>query len=148
MKRKIVRRAVLAVVAIVASAGGVLGALAFSGTQVYDLNDPRPATTFERVKTSILRYAIEPLLPLIYDERTRYAAGYTEEGFRSLKAGVSKDDVLRVLGEPLSRREIAGGRSIFYYSEQATARDNYLVRNVVFDSQGRLLERHAEFYVD
>lgn len=144
MKRKIVRRAVLMVVVLVAWAGGVLGWLAFSGTLVYDLNDPRPATPFERV----LRYAIQPLLPLIYDERTKYAAGYTEEGFRSLKAGASEGEVLKVLGEPLSRREIASGRTIFYYSEQATPRDNYLVRNLVFDGQGRLLEHHAEFYVD
>jgi hypothetical protein len=56
----------------------------------------------------------------------------------------------RACGRRAARRRrgtLVQGRA-FYYSEQVGPRDNYLVRNLLFDQQGRLLGRHAEFYVD
>lgn len=141
-------RALIVVVILIGSAALVLSGYTFSGEQVYDLNDARPATGLNRVKRAVLGSAMQVILPIIYDEKTRYAPGYREEAFRSLKPGMSEEEVRKLLGEPLSRRTIPDGRTVLYYSEQATPTDNYLMRNLVFDDQGRLLERRAEFYVD
>lgn len=88
------------------------------------------------------------ILPLIVDEHTRYAAGYREESFRALRLGASEATALSQLGEPLARRSFADGRTIWYYSEQATGTDNYLQRNLTFDSRGKLVRKYSRFYVD
>jgi hypothetical protein len=90
----------------------------------------------------------EVVLPLLLDENTRYARDYRENIFRALKPGTTEASVHEKLGEPLARRSLPDGETVWYYSEQATATDNYLLRNVVFDGQGRLLRKVTEFYVD
>jgi hypothetical protein len=148
MRRKMTWLAAMAVVILIGSAAWGLSGNGFSGKQVYDLNHPRPATGFERAQRAVLGPVVQLILPVIYDERTRYAPGYQEEVFRSLKPGVGEEEARKLLGEPLSKRTLADGRRILYYSEQQTPTDNYLMRTLVFDGQGHLLERHSEFYVD
>ena len=114
----------------------------------YDLVQPNRNTPHGWMKLAVVRYVAEAILPYISSERTAYAPGFREEVFRSLKKGISEEDVRRALGEPLLKRTFPDGQRIFYYSQQGTPRDNYLVRNVVFDAQGRLLALHTEFYVD
>lgn len=90
----------------------------------------------------------EIVLPLIMDERTRYAPAYREEAFRAVKRGASEAAVLGQLGEPLARHSFPDGETVWYYSQQVTGTDNYHLRNVVFDSRGVVVRKVAEFYVD
>lgn len=90
----------------------------------------------------------EFVLPIFLSEKTRYAPWYTERAFHSLKVGDTMDHVRTMLREPLDQRHFPDGDTVWYYSEQATALDNYLARNVVFDERGRLSHMHAQFYVD
>ena len=101
----------------------------------------------DRLRGTLSRL-IDPILPLLFEERTTYVAGFSEEAFHALPAGSNEEVVRRSLGHPLSVRELADGRRILYYSQQASPRVNYVVRNIVLDAQGRLIERHAEFYLD
>jgi hypothetical protein len=98
--------------------------------------------------TELRATAGDMILPFFLDEHTRYAAGYREENFRALKLGASEATAQSQLGEPLARRSFADGRTIWYYSEQATGTDNYLQRNLTFDSRGRLVRKYSRFYVD
>jgi outer membrane protein assembly factor BamE (lipoprotein component of BamABCDE complex) len=82
------------------------------------------------------------------DDGTRYAPGFDEARFRELRPGASMSEVKRVLGEPLLQQTFADGETVFYYSRQRDARDNYRIRNVVFDGSGRMIRRVAEFYLD
>lgn len=86
--------------------------------------------------------------PLIFAENTKYAPGYNEAKFRSISRGVSKANVRARLGDPLATRTFADGETVWYYSEQAAATDNYFVRNVAFDRDGRVVRTFAEFYLD
>jgi outer membrane protein assembly factor BamE (lipoprotein component of BamABCDE complex) len=97
----------------------------------------------------VFRKAIADVVaPLIFAENTKYAPGYDETKFRSISKGVSKANVRTRLGDPLAARTFADGETVWYYSEQAAATDNYFVRNVVFDRDGHVVRTFAEFYLD
>src|SRR5262245_15246690 len=113
----------------------------------YAVGNERADSSLERLRSALSRL-VDPILPLFLEEQTTYPPGFREESFRSLSAGMTEMDVRQALGAPLSDRMLADGRRILYYSEQATPTANYFLRLVVFDGQGRLQERHAEFYVD
>ncbi len=88
------------------------------------------------------------VLPLIMSDGTEYAAGFDEARFRELRPGTPRAEVKRVLGEPLRQQTFDDGETVFYYSRQRDERDNYRVRNVVFDGSGRMIRRVGEFYLD
>ena len=146
--RKLIWAAAAVVVVLVVATGVWAASSVIGRGHVYDLNRSEPASGFEKVKRAVAFQIGEVVLPLIYEEHTKYAAGYREEAFWSLTPGMSEQEVRQALGDPLSRRPIRDGRWVLYYSEQATATDNYWMRNLIMDERGRLLERRAEFYVD
>lgn len=115
--------------------------------RVFAVGNARAESGLERLRGT-LSHLIDPILPLLLEERTTYAPGFREEAFRALRNGMTETDIRQALGDPLSTRSLADGRKILYYSEQATPTDNYLMRLVILDGPGRLLERHAEFYID
>lgn len=90
----------------------------------------------------------EVVLPLLFGEATNYAPRFSEERFQSLQPGMSPTEVERLLGKPLHARRFADGRTMSYYSQQRTERDNYRVRIVVFDRDERLIRRRTGFYLD
>lgn len=82
-------------------------------------------------------------------EDTVYAAQYTDTGFRKVSVGMTEAQVEAALGPPLARWSIdrsdgpdAGAR--WSYSPGNT---HYRCRVVHFRS-GRVVRKHAEFYVD
>ena len=91
---------------------------------------------------------VDSILPLVMSDGTQYAPGFDEARFRELRPGASMAEVRRVLGEPLLLQTFDDGETVFYYSRQRDARDNYRLRNVVFDGSGRMKRRVAEFYLD
>lgn len=101
-----------------------------------------------RIASLMMTVLAEVVLPLIMDERTRYASGYREEAFRAVKRGASEATVRAQLGEPLARHSFPDGETVWYYSQQATGTDNYHLRNVVLDRRGTVMRKVSEFYVD
>lgn len=80
------------------------------------------------------------------DYETRYAPGYSEEKFREVAVGQSREDVRTRLGEPLRKwKTLAGER--WAYSESPNSGD-FWVRQVAFDQRGQVEQIHAELYVD
>jgi len=102
----------------------------------------------KRVERALLYHVGQVVLPLFSSENTKYAPGYQEKVFSSLRLGILEGDVRKALGEPLSRKVFPDGETILYYSQQASQIDNYLVRNVVLDRNGRVIELQTEFYFD
>lgn len=71
---------------------------------------------------------------------TRFAAGYSEANFRKVQPGMSKDEVLALLGPPLNDVSHQG----WSYSEDGAFPFwdfAWLARGVNFDSEGRVIER-------
>lgn len=130
---------------LLATSAWVISGFSFSADEVYDL---RGGAQPSDVTRGVKGWLANLILPIVYDEKTRYAPGYSEVAFDALSYGSTEGDVLKALGPPLSRREISGDRVILHYSEQLSQTDNYLVRNLVFDAGGRLIDRRRYFYVD
>jgi hypothetical protein len=81
------------------------------------------------------------------DSSTRYAAGYSPEGWSTIRVGDSEDAVVTKIGEPLHRWP-DGSRALWSWSTQKAATDNYLERKLIFDERGRVIEKHEECYID
>jgi len=79
---------------------------------------------------------------------TVYASGYSERAFGRISPGMTKKDVVALIGEPLSTTEHSDEER-WYYSEQSTdSRSNYYIRNVVFDMSGNVIGTVSELEID
>jgi hypothetical protein len=76
---------------------------------------------------------------------TEYAPGYSEEAFRAVEIGDSKEEVLSLLGQPL--RVYGMDREVQSYSRSPSG-SNYLMRDIVLDSEGRVVEIRSQVYWD
>jgi hypothetical protein len=86
------------------------------------------------------------VLPLLFREDTEYAPGYSPAGFRSLRPGMSQDDVFDVLGPPLEKYALEGGREGWRWSRSRGDR-SYRVRVAIFET-GEVSEIIHKFYLD
>ena len=80
---------------------------------------------------------------------TRYAPGFSERKFAEIKAGMSMDEVITLLGEPYHR---GGGRNSVRWSYTQDGRCSWadwawLGREIVF-KDGRVVERISRIYYD
>jgi hypothetical protein len=76
---------------------------------------------------------------------TEYASGYSEEAFRAVEIGDSKEEILSLLGQPLRVYGIDG--EVQSYSRSPSG-SNYLMRDIVLDSEGRVVEIRSQVYWD
>jgi hypothetical protein len=76
---------------------------------------------------------------------TEYAPGYSEEAFRAVEIGDSKEGILSLLGQPLRVYGIDG--EVQSYSRSPSG-SNYLMRDIVLDSEGRVVEIRSQVYWD
>jgi hypothetical protein len=76
---------------------------------------------------------------------TEYAPGYSEEAFRAVEIGDSREEVLCLLGQPLRVYGLNG--DVLSYSISPSG-SNYLVRAIVLDSEGRVMEIRSQIYWD
>ncbi len=77
---------------------------------------------------------------------TAYAEGYTESGFCSLELGMTREEVVRILGRPLDYEESLRRREWSYTKSPSST--SYHVRGVVFDAAGTLVAKRAELWLD
>lgn len=85
------------------------------------------------------------LVNIIFED-TRYAEGYSASRFKRVKVGMTSQQVLYLLGEPLGKYPVEGGLEGWRYSESPSDSD-YRVRVILFSS-GRVVKIIAEYYVD
>ena len=76
---------------------------------------------------------------------TEYAAGYSEEAFRAVEIGDSREEVMCLLGQPLRVYGLDG--KVQSYSRSPSG-SNYLMRDIVLDSEGRVVEIWSQLYWD
>ncbi len=89
------------------------------------------------------------------DDATIYAPGFSESKFRQVRKGMSKEEVLRLLGKPLQNDAhepvqgmMSSNRRWFYsFLDRSKIPDDDRVTNtwfewreIVFDSKGRVVE--------
>ena len=88
------------------------------------------------------------VLSLCSDE-TIYAPKFTENAFRSLRVGMTTNEVLLRIGYPLlvHQSDMPPRASIWRYT-RAPIDGNYWIRNVHFDDKGRIVSFTAEYYMD
>lgn len=90
------------------------------------------------------------LCGLVFKTDTRYAAGYHHQKFRAIKIGMTEQQVIEILGEPLSRWQPYGGEKGHFvglqYSESPSS-THYRLRQVYLD-HGMVAEVISYFYLD
>jgi outer membrane protein assembly factor BamE (lipoprotein component of BamABCDE complex) len=69
---------------------------------------------------------------MVLGDSTIWAPGYTEEKWRQLKVGMSKDDVQQLLGEPFAKlhRDHGNVSEGWYYTDRADLDGNFQQRRV------------------
>ncbi len=76
---------------------------------------------------------------------TEYASGYSEVAYRSVHEGMSADEVLRLLGEPVERTQYGNEETWDYSRPRDPSRDDgYRIRRVML-SFGRVRMKHHGF---
>ena len=87
-------------------------------------------------------------------EETVYASGFSEFGFRSIKQGMSSNNVYELIGSPL--RVVQQNENdkpseiewIYSDSSPTSKKGNFLIRIVVLDEQGVVKRKETGLYVD
>ena len=80
---------------------------------------------------------------------TRYATGYSDGAISRVRAGMTGDEVLRILGEPLERVTWSSWpEGEWKYSQPATSSGHYHLRTVRFSQDGKVSDVYKLFYFD
>jgi|KBSSwiStaDraftv2_1062776.scaffolds.fasta_scaffold436325_2 outer membrane protein assembly factor BamE (lipoprotein component of BamABCDE complex) len=80
---------------------------------------------------------------------TRFATGYTDRAFSGIRQGMTTNEVLRILGEPLNRATWSSWpEGEWQYSQPASSSGHYHLRTVRFSGDGRVSAAHKLFYFD
>ncbi|NOJ81898.1 outer membrane protein assembly factor BamE domain-containing protein [Myxococcus xanthus] len=87
------------------------------------------------------------LWSLIFRPSTHFAPGYSWLAFRRVQPGMSRDEVVKLLGEPMEVHDRPTQGALWRYSKSPT--DSHYSLRVVFFSDGGVVTRVAhEYYVD
>lgn len=90
----------------------------------------------------------------VHTDTTTYAPGYTHPAFRKVRTGLSQDEVVALLGQPLeigsNARSVWGDDqpgtfTVWRYSK---SNGNYRTRVVLFAENGRVYSTRTGFYLD
>ena len=85
----------------------------------------------------------------LFEDRTEYAPAYSENKFKSVDKGMSKDDVRASLGEPLGREIYTNGvyREYWRYTK-GPPDSSYWSRVITFDQRGIVQDVERKYFVD
>lgn len=92
----------------------------------------------------------------VLDDTTVYAPGFSESQFQSLRPGLSRDAVIRIMGRPLEEKSNAGSPGptspspLWSYLAYSTseAGGSYHIRRVWLDREGRVSLVETGWYQD
>jgi hypothetical protein len=86
------------------------------------------------------------LMPLVWEDDTEFAPGYSPVGFWLVRDGMSPADVVARVGAPLQRYPLREPGVEGWRWTRSPHDSSYRERVVVF-RDGRVAEKHSEFYV-
>lgn len=89
----------------------------------------------------------ELVLPLISEHDTKYASGFSEDKFQSVRIGSTESEVASALGNPLLKKKFPDGTVCWYYSRPGR-HNSYFVRVLEFGDDRKLEQRRSYFYLD
>ncbi|NOK05560.1 MULTISPECIES: outer membrane protein assembly factor BamE [Myxococcus] len=87
------------------------------------------------------------LWSLIFRPSTHFAPGYSWLAFRRVQPGMSRDEVVKLLGEPMKVHDTPTQGTLWLYSKSPTD-SHYSRRMVVFSNSGVVMRVAHEYYVD
>lgn len=83
---------------------------------------------------------------LLLPDDTHFAKDFEERKFGELKCGENKAKVRALLGEPLDVRSYSGVEAWSY--TKTPNNSHYARRVVIFDGEGKLIDKDSEYYID
>lgn len=86
------------------------------------------------------------LMPLVWEDDTEFAAGYSPLGFLRVRTGMTPAEVTGLLGSPLEQYTASDAKETWRWTRSPHS-SSYRMRAVVFRN-GRVAEKYSEFYVD
>ena len=86
-------------------------------------------------------------LGVFFGHRTVYAEGYSDRGWNAVHVGMSKEKVLKILGEPLAQFTRRNRDYCAYSGWEPDRKGNYHRRDVTFED-GHVSEKITEFCID
>lgn len=91
----------------------------------------------------------DALCRLVFNENgTVWDVGFSEAKYSSVQPGMTKEEVLGILGEPVRRWHRDYPDCAWSYTWQRTGHDNFDRRDIAFSREGEVLAVHREFYID
>jgi len=87
------------------------------------------------------------IFELIEPEETIYSPAYKESNFRQIQLGMSKEEVLSILGKPLYNKALSQVEELWRYTKQGPSDTNYRIRNVIFVND-KVDRKVSSFYLD
>ncbi|MDA3875425.1 MAG: hypothetical protein PF795_15870 [Kiritimatiellae bacterium] len=82
----------------------------------------------------------------IFEEDTEYAEGYTGMRWRKLRVGMTDEQVISIIGEPLNTW--TNKNSTVGMSWSQSPGDTHYRSRVLTFADGSVIRKHMEFYVD
>jgi hypothetical protein len=85
------------------------------------------------------------ILALAFPEDTVYAPGYTDAGFMKVEVGMTREQVYRLIGQPISvwtNSDTIGERW------SRSPGDTHFRCRVLQFSEGKVVDKHSEYYID
>lgn len=85
----------------------------------------------------------------LYEDSTTYSPGFSEESFAEIMPGMDRQQVIALLGEPITKEKYMNGipKEVWRYTSGTRDR-NYWFRTVVFDQQGKVARVGRKYFVD
>lgn len=85
----------------------------------------------------------------LYPSDTVYATRFNPRQFKRVGEGMSRRELVELLGQPLEKRIIADRQEYWYYSHQGGRVQNYWNFIVIVDpAAGKVVDKFKEFYTD
>ena len=85
------------------------------------------------------------ILPVLFSDTTNYAPGFQEQAFDEICIGDDKDEVLKVLGNPL-QQDVRDGLERWRFTE-SRADSHYRMRQITFEN-GIVVSKQSYYYID
>ena len=92
---------------------------------------------------------VDAVAAFFYMSDTTYAIRFNPRQFKRVAEGMSRGELVELLGQPLERRTIAERQEYWYYSRQGARFQNYWNFIVIVDpAAGKVVGKFKEFYTD
>ena len=85
------------------------------------------------------------ILPVLFPDTTNYATMFQEQAFDDICIGDDKDEVLKVLGNPL-QQDMCDGLERWRYTKSGVD-SHYRMRQITFDN-GMVISKQSYYYID